>query len=52
MDFETLLTNRRSIRDFRDRNVPLSVVKEIIQDTCLAPTASNRQPCRFVIIQE
>ena len=52
MDFKTLLTNRRSIRDFRDRNVPLSVVKEIIRDTCLAPTASNRQPCRFVVIQD
>jgi nitroreductase len=52
MDFKTLLTNRRSIRDFRDQQVPLSVVKEIIQDTCLAPTASNRQPCRFVIIQD
>lgn len=52
MDFKTLLTNRRSIRDFQDREVPLSVVKEIIQDTCLAPTASNRQPCRFVIVQD
>jgi nitroreductase len=52
MDFKTLLTSRRSIRDFRDQNVPLSVVKEILQDTCLAPTASNRQPCRFVIIQK
>jgi nitroreductase len=52
MDFKTLLKSRRSIRDFRDQNVPLSVVKEILQDTCLAPTASNRQPCRFVIIQE
>jgi nitroreductase len=52
MDFKTLLKSRRSIRDFRDQNVPLSVVKEILQDTCLAPTASNRQPCRFVIIQD
>jgi nitroreductase len=51
MDFKTLLTNRRAIRDYQDREVPLSVVKEIIQDTCLAPTASNRQPCRFVVIQ-
>jgi nitroreductase len=32
--------------------VSISVVKEILQETCLAPTASNRQPCRFVIIQE
>jgi nitroreductase len=51
MDFDRLLTNRRSIRDFQDKDVPLSVVREIIQDTCLAPTASNRQPCRFVIIR-
>jgi nitroreductase len=51
MDFQTLLTNRRAIRDFQDREVPLSVIKEIIQDTCLAPTAGNGQPCKFIIIQ-
>lgn len=51
MDFKTLLTNRRSIRDFQDKEVPLSIIKEIIQDTCLAPTARNGQPCKFIIIQ-
>ena len=51
MDFKTLLINRRAIRDFQNKEVPLSVIKEIIQDTCLAPTASNRQPCKFIIIR-
>lgn len=51
MDFKALLVNRRSIRDFQNKEVPLSVVKEILQDTCLAPTARNFQPCRFIIIQ-
>ena len=51
MDFKTILLNRRAIRDFHDREVPLSVVQEILQDTCLAPTASNGQPCRFIIIR-
>ncbi|MBU1744986.1 MAG: nitroreductase family protein [Proteobacteria bacterium] len=51
MDFETILKNRRSIRDFQNKEVPLPILKEIIQDTCLAPTASNGQPCRFIIIQ-
>ena len=51
MDFGTLLTNRRSIREYQEKDVPLSVVREIIQDTSLAPTASNRQPCRFIIIR-
>jgi len=52
MDFETILKNRRSIRDFQNKDVPLSILKEIIQDTCLAPTAGNGQPCRFIIIQD
>jgi len=52
MDFETILKNRRSIRDFQNKDVPLSTLKDIIQDTCLAPTASNGQPCRFIIIQD
>jgi nitroreductase len=51
MDFKTLLINRCAIRDFQDKEVPLSVIKEIIEDTCLAPTATNRQPCKFIIIQ-
>ena len=52
MDFPTLLLNRRSIRDFLDRDVPLALVEEIIQDSCLAPTASNRQPCKFIVIRD
>ena len=52
MDFRELLVNRRSIRDYQDKAVPLSVIKEILQDTCLAPTATNRQPCKFIIIRD
>ena len=51
MDFETLLKNRRSIRDFQNKDIPITIIEEILQDTCLAPTASNNQPCRFIIIQ-
>ncbi|MEN6318322.1 MAG: nitroreductase family protein [Syntrophaceae bacterium] len=51
MEFKTLLTNRRAIRDFQNKEVPLSLIKDIIQDTCLAPTAMNGQPCKFIIIQ-
>jgi nitroreductase len=51
MDFEALLKNRRSIRDFQNKDVPVSIIKEILLDTCLAPTASNGQPFRFIIIK-
>jgi nitroreductase len=30
MDFKSLLTNRRAIREFQDKEVPLHVLKEII----------------------
>ncbi|MEI7639094.1 MAG: nitroreductase family protein, partial [Syntrophus sp. (in: bacteria)] len=52
MDYQDLLKNRRAIRDFQDREVPLSVLKEMLQETCLAPTASNGQPCQFIIIRD
>jgi nitroreductase len=52
MDFKMLLVNRRSVREFQDREVPLALLEEIIKDSCLAPTASNGQPCRFVIIRD
>ncbi|MHB9096679.1 MAG: nitroreductase family protein [Syntrophales bacterium] len=52
MDYESLLANRRSIRDYEEREVPLSVAEEIIRETRLAPTASNRQPCRFIVIRD
>lgn len=52
MDFEALLKNRRSIRDFQDKDVPLDILKEIIQDSCLAPSSGNGQPCRFIIVRK
>ncbi|MDA8124157.1 MAG: nitroreductase family protein [Deltaproteobacteria bacterium] len=52
MDFETLLINRRSVRNYRDKEVPLPLIETILEDTCLAPTAGNRQPCRFVVIRD
>ena len=47
MTFTELLKKRRSIRDFQDKEVPLKIVEEILQESTLAPSASNGQPCRF-----
>lgn len=52
MDFHALLMNRRSIRDFQDKPVPLSILEEIIHETRFAPTSGNRQPCRFIVIRD
>jgi nitroreductase len=51
MNYAELLQKRRAIRDFRDQEVPLPLVEEILRDATLAPSASNNQPCRFVVVQ-
>jgi len=50
MKYPELLRNRRSIRNFEDREVDIDVIKEIIKESTLAPSASNGQPWRFIII--
>jgi nitroreductase len=49
-EFIELLRTRRSIRDFEDKAVPQDLVLEIINESCLAPSAQNGQPWRFIII--
>ncbi len=50
MDYSELIMHRRSIRDFEDRVVSLDMGKEIINESCLAPSSGNRQEWRFVIV--
>lgn len=50
MTYTELLKKRRSIRNFQDKDVSLDIIKEILQESTLAPSASNGQPCRFIII--
>jgi nitroreductase len=50
MTFTELLKNRRAIRDFQPKEVSLNIIEEILQESTLAPSASNGQPCRFSII--
>jgi len=49
-DFCELLMERRSIRDFDETEVPLGLIREIVKDSCLAPSSENRQPWRFIIV--
>ncbi len=49
-DFFELLKSRRSIRNYQDREVSLGLIREIIQDTCLAPSSGNGQPWKFIVV--
>lgn len=43
--------NRRSIRKFLDMPVPQNLIERIIQAGTMAPSAKNRQPWRFVVVE-
>ena len=50
-DYFELLKTRRAIREYEDKDVSLETVKEIIKESCLAPSAHNGQPWQFIIVK-
>lgn len=50
MDFFELLEKRRSVRDFEDKQVPLEVIEEVVNDAIKAPNAGNMQLWRFIVV--
>lgn len=50
MNFDELLLSRRSIRNFQNRPVPPEHLERILEAARLAPSGTNRQPWRFVIL--
>jgi len=50
MDFFKLIKERRSIRNYKDKEIPLDVIKEILNDCVMAPNGRNRQAWRFIVI--
>lgn len=43
------IKNRRSIRRYKDQNVPRQMIEEVIEAGMLAPSSKNRQPWKFVV---
>lgn len=51
MDVKKAIIQRRSIREYQDKKVPNTLIKELIEAARLAPSAYNAQPSRFFIIK-
>lgn len=51
METITTIQERRSIRKFKNKTIPDAVIKEILELSIKAPSGKNRQPWRFVILQ-
>lgn len=52
MELDKAISSRKTIRKFKNQNVPNEYLYEIIQSAMLAPSAKNRQPWRFYILDD
>ena len=50
--FYEILNQRRSVRFFSDRPVPREVIENLILAAGTAPSGANKQPWRFVAVQD
>lgn len=46
------IKERRTIRNFLDKDVPLTVIEKLIEAGSYAPSGHNNQPWRFIIIKD
>ncbi len=52
MEFTEVIRKRESVRDFEDRPVPENILKMVLEAARLAPSASNRQPWKFIVVRD
>jgi len=49
---EQVIYNRRSIRLYRKKQVPRTLVQRVLEAGRFAPSAGNNQPWKFIVIQD
>ncbi len=52
MEFQDVITMRRSIRNFKQEPVPDGMIMELLEAARLAPSGLNVQPWRFVVVKD
>ncbi len=52
MEFKKVAEKRRSVRSFKDKDIPKKDIKEIIEIGHMAPSAGNRQARDFIVIKD
>lgn len=51
MTFLEIAKRRFSVRNFKNKQIPEPLLKQVIEAARIAPSAANRQPWKFIIIQ-
>jgi nitroreductase len=52
MDTLSAIKTRRSVRKWKPNQVPMDLVKELLEAAMYAPSAGNEQPWHFVVIKD
>jgi nitroreductase len=50
MSVYSVALRRRSIRRFKQKKIPLSILKKLINAARFAPSGANIQPCEFIVV--
>ena len=51
-EFLKMISSRRTVRDFSDKDVPMSIIENIIKAASSAPSGANKQPWHFVVVRD
>ena len=52
MEFYDVIKTRRSVRGYRSDPIPDDVLYRVLDATRLAPSGSNRQPARLILVED
>jgi nitroreductase len=52
MELMEVIAKRESVRRYEDRPVPEDKLLKVLESARLAPSASNRQRCKFVVVRD
>lgn len=52
MDIFEAIYNRRSIRSYAEKSVPMELIEKVIDAARFAPSGANLQPWKFIIIDD
>ena len=52
MEFMDVIRKRRSIRKYRAEKIPEAKMANILESVRLAPSGSNRQPWKFIVVRD
>lgn len=52
MEFDDVINSRRTCRDYQQKDVPMSILGEILDTARFAPSSANIQNWRFIVVKD